>query len=116
MTKAEILAMKPGKELNKQVAEVVLGFKYVNDRFFGDMEGYGNSIYHPLRNYSGDMTAAQDVVEKLKEKNYTARVELNHYTENWEADFGYGMVSAPGAPEAICKAALIAVMEAECGC
>ena len=116
MTKEEILAMEPGKELNRIVAEVVMGYKYVDDQFFGDMEGYGNSIYHPLRKYSEDSAIAEEVVDRMKHEKYNARVELNHYTENWEADFGYGRISSPTAAEAICKVAVITIMEAECGC
>ena len=129
MTREEILAMKAGRELNIRVAEDVMGFEFSEDEIFGDTESYklsrrrtplarfaGNQIYGPLRHYSEDMSAAQRVVDKLKK--YNVRLEFNHHTENWEAwfshrkaDFSYPIASAVTIPEAICKAALLTMLE-----
>ena len=113
MTKEEILAMKAGRELNIRIAEDVMGYKFIEDEIFGDMEGYGNSLYNPLRAYSEDISVAEHVIDKLKD--YNPKVEFNHYTEKWEADFGYGIVSTTNAPETICKAALLAMVETKGG-
>ena len=121
MTKEEILAMKAGRELNIRVAENVMGCKVIEDEIFGDTEScellaseikvssLAGNFYGPLRHYSEDRSDAEQVINKLK--NYNPRVEFNHYTEKWEAEFGGGAVSAADAPEAIVKAALIAVLQ-----
>ena len=121
MTKEEIIAMKPGRELNIAVAEVVMKHKVIVDEIFGEMERYiandGSSVYSNLQPYSKDRSIAQQVVDKLK-NNYSARVEFNYYTEKWEAEFSEletglssGTVSALDAPEAICKATLLVILE-----
>ena len=121
MTKEEILEMKAGRELNIGVAEEVMGCKFAQDEFFGDMQGcidsQGNSVWGVLEAYSEDRSIAQQVVDKLK-NSYNVRVEFNYYTENWEAEFSelqtsleFGTVSALDEPEAICKAALLAILE-----
>lgn len=129
MTKEEILAMKVGKELNIRVAEDVMECKFIEDKILGDTESckllesetkvpsLAGNYYGPLRHYSQDNSVAQEVVNKLK-NNYNARVEFNHRTENWEAEFSdletglsFGTVSALDVPEAICKAALLAILQ-----
>lgn len=123
MTKEEILEMKMGRELNIRVAEDVMGCKFAQDDFWGDMQGCidkeGSTVWGPLEPYSEDRSIAQEVVDKL-ENNYDVRFELNYYMENWEAEFrelgtglSFGMVSALDAPEAICKAALLAILGKE---
>lgn len=129
MTKEEILAMKAGRELNIRVSEDVMGCKFMVDAIFGDTESCkllepeipfvqhaGNQVYGPLRHYSEDMSDTQWVVDKLK--SYDVRLGFNHNTEMWEAefskrgaDFSYPVAVAPTAPEAICKAALLTMLE-----
>ena len=129
MTKEEILAMKAGRELNIRVAEDVMGCKVMEDEIFGDTESsplFGgevpfinptsNQVFGPLRRYSDDISAAEQVVDKME--NYDIRVEFNHYTENWEAefseketDFSYPVAAAANVPEVICKAALLTMLE-----
>ena len=121
MTKKEILAMKAGRELNIRVAEDIMGRRVIQDDIFGDMEiqqlaeneveiaAPGGNYYGALQPYSEDSSIAQQVMDRLE--SYNPRVEFNHSTAQWEADFGYGVVSAITSPEAICKAALLAVWE-----
>ena len=131
MTKEEILAMKAGRDLNIRVAENVMGCTFLVDEIFGDTESsplfegevpfpvvrpFNNQVFGPLRHYSEDITAAEHVVEKLE--NYDIRVEFNHYTENWEAEFSeketdasYPVATASDISEAICKAALLTMLE-----
>ena len=79
MTKEEILAMKAGRELNIRVVEDVMGGKFIEDEIFGDTEkraldllyGVGAHcleapFFGPLRRYSENMSAAQDVIDRLK--------------------------------------------------
>jgi len=133
MTKEEILAMKAGRELNIRVAEDVMGCKFIEDEILGDTESckllergtaisaLAGNYYGPLRHYSQDNSVAQEVINKL-ENNYDVRLELNYYMENWEAEFrdlgtglSFCLASALDAPEAICKAALLAVLEKQGG-
>ena len=128
MTKEEILAMKAGRELNIKVVEDVMEGKFFEDEIFGDtefMRRFGSEMgahcleapfYGPLRHYSEDMSDTQWVVDKLK--SYDVRLGFNHNTEMWEAefskrgaDFSYPVAVAPIAPEAICKAALLTMLE-----
>ena len=107
MTKEEILAMKSGRELNVKVAEKVMGYQVILDKTFGEMERYtdseGKSVYRPLQNYSEDMSAAQQVLERIKALN----LKINPFGN------GSGELrdTSELTPEAICKAALIAMLE-----
>lgn len=103
MTKEEILAMKPGRELNKVVAEVVMKHKVIVDEIFGDMERpigeASSSAWDPLSLYSEDMSAAQLVVERM--------ITLGHSDAvSWEYH-GNGIYTQA---EAICKRALLVVL------
>lgn len=110
MNKDEILTLKQGRKLNIRVAEDIMGNKCIIDQLFGDMESISGALL-PLRHYSEDMSAAKEVVEKLKK--YNPIIAFNRDAESWKADFGYGAVSADSKSEAICKAALIAVTKAK---
>jgi len=98
-TKEEILAMKPGRELNIRVAEEIIGHNVIEDEIFGDMEvsrdDKGNSVYQPLRRYSEDISEAQIVVNKM------IKTERNEALL-WAND---------SRPEVICKAALVSILE-----
>jgi hypothetical protein len=116
MTEEEILAMKAGRELNIRVAEEVMGRRFVQDEIFGDMESSNNGTHGYLQPYSEDISAAWQVMEKLKP--YCPRIGFDVYSQKWEvtfsareANFSCPMVSANTAAEAICKAALLALPE-----
>jgi len=98
MTRDEILAMKPGRELDALIAEKVMGWSW---GIIGDL----------IPAYSTDISAAWEVVEEMGDC-----LHLRQHGEQgeWEAWFcGYPNSKAHGetAPEAICKAALLAVMD-----
>jgi len=103
MTKEEVLTMKPGRELNIAVAEVVMKHKVVVDEIFGDMErpidGNDNSVWDTLPLYSEDMSAAQLVVERMIRLGHSDAVSWEHY--------GNGIYTQA---EAICKRALLVVL------
>lgn len=104
MTENEILAMKPGSELNAQVAEKIMGHVIAEDELLGYVERLvnpegGDSIWSPLKRYSEDISVAELVVDKM--------VELGHEDAVCWADFGGGKYTEA---EAICKAALLAVL------
>ena len=98
MTREEILAMEPGSELNIKVAEEVMGYVVAEDKTFGYMERVvspdGSSIWGLMQPYSEDVSSAELVVDRM--------LELGHDGAIYWADFG---------AEAICKAALLAVLE-----
>lgn len=104
MTKEEILAMKPGLELNIKVAEEIIGHEVAEDDLFGHVERFvdedDNSVWDTVQHYSEDMSAAELVVHRM--------IQLGHDDAACWADFGGGIYTEP---EAICKAALIALLE-----
>ena len=128
MTRDEIWKMEAGRELDALIHEQVFGkcahdwIKVTNK----PLDKKGNSIYkcskcgdrRPAReamgwrNYSTDIAAAWQVVEKMS-KLYHVEIEnfdngygvtLDDYSQTWEAH-------ADTAPLAICRAALLAVMD-----
>ena len=120
MTKEEILSFKAGRELNIQVAEVVMGRRYARDETFGDMEIDSGRVYNSLQAYSEDISAAWQVMERMK--GYNPRVAFDTHSQKWEAtfstreaEFTCPIVLADTAPEAICKAALLALWEVKRG-
>ena len=110
MTRDEIMAMKPGRELDAEIALRVFGIKevtVVGKHYFID------PLDKVLPPYCTDIAAAWEVVEEMGDC-----LHLRQHGEQgeWEAWFcGYPNSKAHGetAPEAICKAALLAVMEKE---
>jgi len=103
MTKEEILAMRPGRELNIAVAEVVMKHKVIVDETFGDMERPigedSSSAWGTMLLYSEDMSAAQLVVDRMIKLGYSEAVLRGHY--------GNGIYTRA---EAICKRALLVVL------
>lgn len=122
MTHEDILAMKPGRELDALVAEKVMGlqdfkkgtsgykeWEYVYRSDLGDIQ--------PIPHYSTNISAAWEVVKKmalLKDvMNFRLRLccdDLPQYNCSFTDPPGIAFVSADNAPEAICKAALLVVM------
>jgi len=103
MTKEEILAMKPGQEMNAKVAECVMGYEIIRDATFGYVERSifdGASVWGLPEPYSEDISAAELVVKKMIEIGYGDAIS--------SADFGEGRYTEA---EAICKAALLAMLE-----
>jgi hypothetical protein len=107
MTEEEILAMRPGSEMNKMVAEKIMEHKVVKDAILGYTERLvsadSSSIWSDLEPYSEDVSKARLLVEKMIEKGYEDAI--------YWADFGDGKYTEA---EAICKAALLAVRRGPC--
>jgi hypothetical protein len=103
VTKEEILAMSPGADLNALVAKEVMGNAVVEDAIFGRMEGIaaeGGNVWGPVEPYSEDMAVAENVVNVMIERGCEDAI--------YWADFGNGQFTEP---EAVCKAALLALLE-----
>ncbi len=102
MNREEILAMKPGPELDALVAKKVMGWIEM------DEPESTRLLYRMPKWYSTHIGPAWLVVEQLKDRFRG----IEWYTIEWRASFGIGAY-APTVPEAICKAALLAVLEGE---
>jgi hypothetical protein len=120
MTEKEILSLKAGRELNIRVAEAVMGRRYTQDETFGDLEVDRQMVYGSLQPYSEDISAAWQVMEQMK--GYNPRIAFDTHSQKWEATFSIReagftcpVVLADTAPEAICKAALLALLEVKHG-
>ncbi|ETT55209.1 hypothetical protein BSK66_31175 [Paenibacillus odorifer] len=123
LTREEILAMEPGPALDEITAEIACGrkvrmlnevtnnsFKPQYDKKVID-EGAGR--YNIIPRYSSDISAAWEVLEKFKQysvmkaagwgKEYDCRIWVGITGDQWS-------VQAKTASEAICKAALLAVL------
>ncbi len=103
MSRAEILAMKPGPELNRRVAEEVMEHLVVEDPTFGSMERFDirdESVWGSVEPYSEDMAVAESVIHRMIELGFRD-------VTSWE-DFGEGRYTRP---EAICKKALLEMLE-----
>jgi hypothetical protein len=119
----EILEMKPGIELNIKVAEKVMGNIVVNDKILGYVERKngpqteddnptscrtccgskgGGPVWGPVEGYSEGISSAMLVVSRMIDSGYQDAI-------NWN-NFGGGKYTEA---EAICKAALLAVLEKE---
>ncbi|PIU56245.1 MAG: hypothetical protein COS88_03075 [Chloroflexi bacterium CG07_land_8_20_14_0_80_51_10] len=117
MTEDEILAMEVGRDLNIRVAENVEGCKFVRDEIFGDIQIYDNGMWIALQPYSEDKSAALSLLERLEE-HYGVKVDINSFEGRWEANLRKGGINyyypdlrASSFPEAICKAALLTVLD-----
>lgn len=113
MDRESILAMQPGRELDALVAEKVMGFTGIrfgrNDPNAVWVEMGSRRKFQP----STDIAAAWEVLEKHSEiylKKYKVMSNGHRYACRVDEDT---IVSSLTAPEAICKAALIAVLDKE---
>jgi len=127
-TREEILKLEPGPELDRLVAERVMGWKEGKDFGVGESgivwyirEGpkYFERTRIEAWSPSTDIAAAWQVVEKLANRGIVVVVEsegaLNNIYEvlfyRWGSDAIVG-IARGSICEAICRAALLAVMEA----
>jgi len=121
MTRDEVLAMKPGRELDALVAEKVMGWAYGHPCPGGMdclhwVDEKGNVCGYKPPQYSTDNATALVVAIHLQKQGYVVCIELLPYEKTsvgvYEADpanqIAYAKAQTPA--EAICKAALLAVM------
>ena len=126
----EINDMKPGPELDALVAERVMGLVEGVDGWAAftssvcnpEEGGVVQDICFPLRPYSTDIAAAWEVVEKMNKQPRNICVSHSPVTDRWLCQIlSYrredgtfwcgegGSAESLTAPEAICKAALMAL-------
>lgn len=118
-TREQIVAMKPGWELDALVAEKVMGWKLKNKPDVwvdagGEYHVVGSTHYrmrHDFFNPSTDISAAWRVVDKIGRFYLTN----NSPSKNYEMRFiGTGeTIIGDTLPHAICLAALLAARSAE---
>ena len=113
ITDEEILNLSPGRDLDSHIALRVMGLKeiiIVGKHYFTD------PIDTQLKSYSTDIRAAWEVVEKLSRGQVDRSFVMEFHFERYYARFGevpfrpYRNEMYVTAPEAICKAALQAVI------
>jgi len=113
----DIREMKAGNELNKLIAEKVMGWSY----YHRCPDGYEDCLHwhtetgidkgYKCPDYSGDISAAWKVVEKMRANGnefYQRSTGNNEWLAQFKFHYGSGYI-AKTAPEAICKAALLAM-------
>jgi hypothetical protein len=111
VTREDIEKIEPGRELDALVAGKVMGFKIeqTNSETCTIWDGSEVRYFEP----STDISAAWEIVEKFGEMLVRRRLGGTDYRAWIQTDlYGKCEVYAHGktAPEAICKAALYAVM------
>lgn len=140
MTRDEILNMEAGREMDALVATIIMGLEvhrleksYRGERSTPGSKVPGEWIHHVLyvyhtptsRNldvshYSANISAAWEVVEKLQAEPLEYYFGINRTPSipyektgrtHWHCELGGKMGYADTAPLAICKAALLAVMD-----
>jgi len=117
MTRDEVLAMKPGRELDALVMRTVFKAekKDIGDECYWVSEVNGEEVCWPRWfSPSTDIAAAFEVLEEIKGRRICIEKTLSgsFYCVIGHSDDGHKPADyqAQTAPEAICKAALLAVM------
>jgi len=119
LTKDEILAMKPGRELDELVMIKVMGWTKEAEHkplpMWRDNNGFNVDRVARFFNPSEDISAAWEIVKILREKGWatTLRIDNIVWCKLYGLGLGYFTCLAKTAPEAICKAALICTLDGE---
>lgn len=117
MNHDEILNMPAGREMDALIAKKVMGLQKCGDSFVDGLYWLPSGIPDYPPEYSSDMSAAWQVVESLRKRDYRiflsyarniVTITLDHDNHHKDMDF---WIEAKTAPLAICRAALLAVME-----
>lgn len=135
MTRDEIMSMEPGRELDCLVAEKVMGYKVsfwslhlaedgskeeLIPNNLGDCAlqvMYKDNIWQCIPSYSTDISAAWEVRQRIHDTIGGTKIisvcdDFPEECQIWDG-MKYISVRANTVPEAICKAALLAVMDGE---
>lgn len=124
MTRDDVLKMEAGREMDALIAEKVIGWtrKYVSEHDTQVWDSPNESVYleNAIPHYSTDISAAWEVVEKMLEfeKDVAGHDQviitrtddcLKWYIEFRKPSWEYA--EAEALPLAICRAALLALLE-----
>lgn len=112
MTRDEVLLMKPGRELDALIAKNVFKINIPDNRYRMGLGKRGSIVevdqWTGVLHYSSFVENAWKVVDALS-KNVGLFYVWQH-VDYASASCGGGTVYAKTAPEAICKAALLAII------
>jgi len=118
MTKEEILAMIPSRDMDALIAEKVMGKRVFFDKPWGWMYAEQNiNKWTNVKHYSTHMLSAMDILELYD--FYTLDKGTDYLSTQYGAtidicmeDGTYSQITARGRslPEAICKASLIVTL------
>jgi hypothetical protein len=122
MNREEIMQMEAGRELDALVAKKVMGWKYGQAGV--DWSGWVGVNPRPSKEAnlghfspSTNISAAWEVVEKLKENQYSLpQIYLTDSDNDWHVsvrvagDQGFIDIQSPTTPLAICRAALLTTL------
>lgn len=110
--------MNPGRELDALIAEKVLGWSW-DEKTAISPSGSRNAVkagdpFWWLPEYSIDIAAAWEVVEKMKQLDFNFTLQNDSFISGWEAAFSKAnshtvWFREESAPHAICLAALQAL-------
>ena len=100
------------RELDREVAEKVMGWRIPETWLYSEM-GHDGEVLREVPLYSSSIEAAWLVMEKMREKGWSFGCSCIPTDDTWIANFGSIYISAPTAPEAICRAALAALAAVE---
>jgi hypothetical protein len=124
MTRDEILNMPAGREMDIKIHVEIMGWMELDNslrlsksRIFNKPE-VGTMYDYNVPNYSTDIAAAWQVVDEMWEKGFfheLAKARGGEIARIGNKEKDTGDVFAETAPLAICRAALLAMMEADNG-
>lgn len=117
LTRESIMSMEPGRELDALVAEHVMNGKKESIQTMApqplEFWNFSETRQPWVKDWkpSTDISAAWEVVDRMSPQTmYMTR----RHSDVWLCEFhGYPLVEGNAAPETICKAALLAKLEAE---
>lgn len=139
LTKDEILAMEPGREMDELIDKLILNgnnyrakmlkwSRYLLKEFWDDPNSYYDEWHRSQEigpweycgpHYSTDISAAWEVVKQFDNMTFRRMREadrhIRHFAYIWlsDTDDTHVMCKAETMPEAICKCALLAVLEGD---
>lgn len=118
ITREQIKQMKAGKEINALVAEYIMGWIVMEDKDVGIPDQSGLSAYQAIPLYSSDWNMAGKVIEEMGKNHFISitnasmrDISLDHWFCRMDKGKHIYESMAAIVPLAICKTALLAVME-----
>ena len=110
MNKEEILNLKPGRDMDALIAEYV--FKWGKDKIYHELKMVRHDLSY-LPYYSINIRSAWTVIEKLVEQGEFINIMPTADGYNIQYDYEREIINAKTASEAICKVALLIILDKE---
>lgn len=109
LTREQIFAMTAGREMDKLVAERVMGTSgifNVSEHWF-----FAESVKRSLPSYSANISHAWEVVEKIQSDGWSWDMVMINVAHEVDVRFGKCRAASKNVPEAVCKAALLTTIQ-----